>query len=51
MKLPKAYQIVHESNYWQSQETDKNYFLVLHEALGMGDTLDQTLVNPNQLRH
>ena len=34
-----------------SHQRHITYILVLHESLWMGDTLDHTLVNPNQLRH
>ena len=36
---------------WQSPESGQIYILIFNEALWMGDTLDHTLVNPNQLRH
>ena len=43
--------IVHAETAWQSPETGQTYILVLHEALWMGNTLDHTLFNTNQLRH
>ena len=43
--------IVHAATAWQSPETGQTYILVLNEALWMGDSMDHTLVNPNQLRH
>ena len=43
--------IVHAATAWQSRETGQTYILILHEALWMGDSLDHTLFNPNQLRH
>ena len=43
--------IVTAATAWQSTVTGQTYILVFHEALWMGDTLDHTLLNPNQLRH
>lgn len=43
--------IVHAATAWQSPITGQTYILVLNEALWMGDSLEHTLVNPNQLRH
>lgn len=43
--------IVHAATAWTSKRTGQTYILVLNEALWMGDVLDHTLVNPNQLRH
>lgn len=36
---------------WQSEDTAQNYILVMNEALWMGDSMESTLINPNQLRH
>ena len=36
---------------WQSPETAQTYILVINEALWMGDTMDMSLINPNQLRN
>ena len=43
--------IVQAATAWQSPDTGQIYILIFNEALWMGDTLDHTLVNPNQLRH
>ena len=45
----KCVPIVHAETDWKSPETGQTYILVLHEALCMGDMLDHTLVNSNQL--
>ena len=34
-----------------SAVTGETYILVFHEAIWMGDQLDHSLLNPNQLRH
>ena len=36
---------------WQSPESSQTYILVMNEALWMGDQMEDTLINPNQLRH
>ena len=36
---------------WQSPHSGQTYILVFHQALWMGDIMDHTLVNPNQLRY
>ena len=43
--------VVHAATAWQSPHSGQVYILVLNEALWMGDSLDHTLINPNQLRH
>ena len=43
--------IVTAATAWQSPVTGQTYILVLNEALWMGDTMQHTLLNPNQLRH
>ena len=43
--------IVTAATAWQSPITGQVYILVLNEALWMGDQMDHTLLNPNQLRH
>ena len=43
--------IVSAATAWQSHETGQTYILVFNEALWMGDSMDYTLFNPNQLRH
>ena len=35
---------------WKSPETGATYILVLNEGLWMGDKMDHSLINPNQLR-
>ena len=43
--------IVHAATGWQSPVSGQIYILIFNEALWMGNTLDHTLINPNQLRH
>ena len=43
--------IVHAATAWQSPVTGQTYILVFNEVLWMGDSMDNTLFNPNQLRH
>ena len=43
--------IVNAATAWQSSHTGQTYILVFQESLWMGDSMDTTLVNPNQLRH
>ena len=43
--------IVQAATAWQSQHTGQTYILVFNEALWMGDSMDHSLINPNQLRH
>ena len=43
--------IVHAATGWQSPVSGQIYILIFNEALWMGNTLDYTLINPNQLRH
>ena len=43
--------IVNAATAWQSPITGQVYILVLNEAIWMGDHMDDTLINPNQLRH
>ena len=43
--------IVTAATAWQSPSTGQIYILVFNEALWMGDSMETTLVNPNQLRH
>jgi len=43
--------IVNAATAWQSPNTGQTYVLVFNESLWMGDSMDTTLVNPNQLRH
>ena len=35
---------------WSDQNTGESFILVIHEALYFGDSMDHSLVNPNQLR-
>ena len=43
--------IVKAATTWQSPHTGQAYILIFNETLRMGDSLDYTLINPNQLRH
>jgi len=43
--------IVTAATAWQSPLTGETYILVFNEALWMGDSMNCTLINPNQLRH
>ena len=43
--------IVSAATAWQSPSTGQTYILFFNEALWMGDSMETTLVNPNQLRH
>ena len=36
---------------WSDPLTGKGYILIIHETLYFGNTLDHSLINPNQLRH
>ena len=47
----KGVPIVHAATAWQSPHTGQTYILVFNESLWMGDNMDHTLINPNQLRH
>ena len=39
------------STAWQSHHTGQTYILVFNQALWMGELMDHTLINPNQLRY
>ena len=41
--------VVSAATAWQSRETGQTYILVFNEALWMGDSMRDTLINPNQL--
>ena len=43
--------IVTAATAWQSPHTGQCYILVFNEAIWMGDHMDHSLINPNQLRH
>ena len=43
--------MVNEATYWKQPDTGQIFILVLFESLWMGNTLDNTLVKPNQLPH
>ena len=43
--------IVTAGTAWQSPITGQKYILVFNEAIWMGDQMEHTLLNPNQLRH
>ena len=40
----------HRATVWTNTADGTAYLLIFHESLWMGDKLDHTLVNPNQLR-
>ena len=42
--------IVTAATAWTSQHTGQTYILEFHEGLWMGDTMDHSLINPNQCR-
>ena len=43
--------IVNAATAWQSTFTGQIYILVINECIWMGENMDHTLINPNQLRH
>jgi hypothetical protein len=43
--------IVTGATAWTCPETGDTLILVFHESLWMGDIMDHSLINPNQLRH
>ena len=43
--------IVTAATAWQSRSTGQVYIIVPEEALWMGDSMQTTLINPNQSRH
>ena len=43
--------IVQAATTWQSPNTGQLYILIFNEALYMGESLEHSLINPNQLRH
>ena len=47
----KGVPIVTGATAWTSTVNGQTYVLVLNEALWMGDVLEHSLINPNQLRH
>ena len=47
----KGVPIVTGATAWTTQATGETYILVFHEALWMGNTMDHSLLNPNQMRH
>ena len=47
----KGVPIVTGATAYTCQTTGDTLILVFHEALWMGDTMDHSLLNPNQLRH
>ena len=36
---------------WQPPENGDIFILIFHEALWMGSVMDDSMINPNQLRH
>ena len=47
----KGVPIVSGATVWTCKFTGESFALVFHEALWMGDVLEHSLINPNQLRH
>ena len=47
----KGVPIVSGATAWTSQRDGETYILVFHEALWMGSTMPNSLINPNQLRN
>ena len=43
--------IVSAGTAWTSNQTGQTYILVFNEGLWMGDQMESTLINQNQLRH
>ena len=43
--------IVTAATAWQSKSTGETFILIINEAIWMGDSMDTTLINPNQLRY
>ena len=43
--------IVNVATAWKSPENGEIFILIFHEALWMGYLMDDSLINPNQLRH
>ena len=43
--------IVQSATAYTSKHTGQIYFLILNEALWMGDQMDHILINPNQMQH
>ena len=46
----KAVPIVQVSTVYRNPKTGETIILILNKAIWMGETMDNTLVNPNQLR-
>ena len=47
----KSVRIATAGTAYTSQETGQTYILVFHEGLWMGDKMEHSLINQNQLRH
>jgi hypothetical protein len=43
--------IVTGATAWSCQETGDTFILVFNDSLWMGNIVDHSLINPNQLRH
>ena len=43
--------VVSVATAWQSREMGQTYILIFNEALWMGDSMRDTIINPNQLQH
>ena len=48
-KLSGTFLSSQEVRFWTSATDGTAYLLIIHESLWMGNKLDHTLVNPNQL--
>ena len=40
--------IVHAATAYESQDSGQTYILIFNECLWMGDSMDHSLINPNQ---
>ena len=47
----KTYHIRTAATVWTDESDGNEYLLVFHQSIFLGDDLQHTLVNPNQLRH
>ncbi len=46
----KGVPIVTAATAWTCQDSGQTYIMVFHEGLWMGDSMSNSLINPNQLR-
>ena len=47
----KSFPIATAGTPWTSTENGETYILVFHEGLWMGDQMEHSVLNPNQLQH